>query len=64
MGFGCSGGENQIRGKEFGIFLWSAPSSLKRIQGGDEDFSSLAEVKEKMKRQGVQQEESMNDWSN
>lgn len=56
MGPGCSGGENQRRGEEFDIFLLLAPSRvLKRIQGGDKNFSSLAEIKEEMKRQGVQQ---------
>lgn len=61
---GCPGGENQIGGEAFDIFLWSAPSRvLKRIQGGEKDFSSFAEVKEKMKRQRVQQEERLDGLS-
>lgn len=55
MGPGYSDGENQRRGEEFDIFLSLAPSRvLKRIQE-DKNFSSLAEIKEEMKRQGVQQ---------
>lgn len=56
MGSGCSGGENQRKGEEFAMFLWSAPARvLKKIQRGEKNFSSLTEVKEKMRRQEIQQ---------
>lgn len=58
MGSGLSGGENQRKGEEFAMFLWSALTRvLKKIQGGEKNFSSLTEVKEKMRRREIQQEE-------
>lgn len=40
------------------MFLWSALTRvLKKIQGGEKNFSSLTEVKEKMRRREIQQEE-------
>lgn len=63
MGPGYSDGENQRKGEEIDIFPSLAPSKvLKRIQGEDKNFSSLAEIKEEVKRHGVQQgKERMSD---
>lgn len=56
----CSSGENQ-RGEESDTLLYppmvSSIRVLKGIQGGEKDFSSLAEAKERMKRHSVQQGE-------
>lgn len=56
MGSVCSGGENQ-RGEESDTLLYppmvSSIRVLKEIQGGEKDFSSLAEAKERMKRHSV-----------
>lgn len=65
MGCGYSAGESERSSEEFDVLLLYVPLTyFKRIQGRENDFSSLAEAKEKIKRRGIQQEEGqMNDKS-